>query len=116
MPRPVSNLFLVLAALAGCSREPADAPRAREAVAARFGYPSSVEFRQVRAGAFPRQVCGEARGRTIEGEMTDFRRFNWQPDSLAIEGFEVANIPGNDSFNAAFARLNDLNVSTGCKH
>lgn len=107
---------LLCFALASC-QEPPDAGPAKEAVAARFAYPSSVEFHGLHAGLNPRQVCGEARGRlALDGAMSDWRKFNWQPrqGALYIEG--VSDIRSdNQDLDTSMARLNDSMLQLGCR-
>ena len=100
--------------LAGCS-DPPEYKQAETAVARQFGYPGGVTFRNVRRGTLAGQVCGEARGRMENGEMTDFRRFSWQPGSVHVEGIDLPPPSEDDSVNNAMVSLDDTLVSLGCE-
>lgn len=102
--------------LAGCGPEPAEFQQAKHAVAAKFAYPGSAQFRNLRFGGSRDTVCGDVQGRHLDGEMTDFRRFSWNSKRGAtVEAMNAGLFRGDPELGQAVARMEDVSFSVACK-
>lgn len=85
---------------------------AKQAVAAKFAYPSGVEFRNIQRQA--RAVCGEARGRLLGGSTTDFRRFAFDPSSGSTTVENMHAHDGDMEFERTMSAMEDTIISSSC--
>lgn len=115
------RLLAALAALlllVACRGEPSgpDIDAAKATVAAKFTYSSGAEFRGLHhPKRRPNALCGEVRGRMANGEMTDFRRFAYDPRAniVEVEGLHYHD-RRDPSYETLTADLEELNIETIC--
>lgn len=107
-------LIALVVATSSCSKAPSAPPvpneaAAKQAVAARFVYSNSVEFRGVRPGKFGGSVCGEVKGKKRDGGSGDWLRFAWQKGhEPTIEGEPYS------AQSEALAKLDDEILTLVC--
>ena len=115
--RPSAGLVALVIAISSCSEGPSASAvpseaEAKRAVAARFVYSNSVEFRQVRQGKTGNTVCGEANGKKPDGSKGDWVRFAWQRgQEVTLEGDSYT---GTDEQQEALLKADDEILSLTC--